>query len=192
MRPHSLLLATALACAPLTATSAQVATRYVGIQAGATTSDLAAGGLSSDARWGITAGLMVGAVTFDYSFVQLEPAWTQVGGGDLRLDYIDVPLLIGAVLPLGDRNTIARLYGGVGIGFKIGCDAGASTFGCGSANSTVWSLPVGLSFIRAFGGSRFVGVDARYAAPLSNSIDLGFVKTRSWQFRGMIAMPLGG
>lgn len=190
-RPLLLLLVTLLLL-PAPA-RAQVATRFVGLTAGATLSDLSAGGASSGSRWGFTAGAVTGAVTFDYSFIQFEPAWTQTGGDDLRLDYLDIPVLIGALVPLGNRSTILRMYGGVGVGFKLGCKAGSVTaFACGSANGTVWTLPVGISLLREVGDSRFIGLDARYAAPLSNSIDLGSVKTRSWQFRGIFAIPIGG
>lgn len=186
-----MLAAAALLTLVVSAAPAQVAERYVGLSGGATLSDLATAGVSGTSRWGGTAGLVAGTVTFDYSFVELSPSWMQSGGEGLRLDYIDVPVLIGALVPLGGRDMIFRLYGGVGIGFKIGCKTdGATTLGCDLAKGSAWSLPVGLSFAKAVSGGKFLGVDARYSAPLSDAFELG-TRVRPWQFRMFFGAPVG-
>jgi len=189
VRLSSLIALSSLALLPAGA-QAQVVSRYVGLTGGATTSSLASGGISSDWRWGGTAGLMLGTVTFDYSFVELAPSWAQMGGGDVRLDYIDVPLLIGGYMPLGGRETIARLYAGVGIGFKVGCNDTAGGVSCTGANGSAWSLPIGLSFARQVSSGKFIGIDGRYLAPLSDAATLG-TRNRSWQFRLMFGSSLG-
>lgn len=190
--PVSRMLAVAaLLALVVSAAPAQVAERYVGLSGGATLSDLANAGVSGASRWGGTAGLVAGTVTFDYSFVELAPSWMQSGGEGLRLDYIDVPVLIGALVPLGGRDMIFRLYGGVGIGFKIGCKTdGATTLGCDLAKGSAWSLPVGISFAKAISGGKFLGVDARYSAPLSDAFEFG-TRVRPWQFRMFFGAPVG-
>ncbi|MDH5197448.1 MAG: porin family protein, partial [Gemmatimonadota bacterium] len=171
--PRRLFVAVMLAT-PLASAQGQVAERYVGLTGGATLSDVSGGGVNGSSRWGGTAGLIAGTVTFDYSFVEIGPSWMQAGGEGLRLDYIDVPILIGALVPIGGRDMMFRLYGGVGIGFKLGCKTpGTTTLACDLAKGTVWSLPVGLAFAKELSGGKFLGVDARYGAPLSDAFEVG-------------------
>jgi hypothetical protein len=172
-----------------TPAEAQFARRYAGISGGATYSNLTNYNLAnSDWRWGATAGLVVGTVTFDYSFVELAPSWTQQGGSGLRIDYVDIPLLIGGLVPVGDRNIVFRMYGGIALGLKISCNLDA----CDAVKGSTWSLPVGVSFARVIGSGRFVGVDGRYAIGLSDALDVLRVTSRSWQFRLLFGLPLGG
>ena len=169
---------------------AQFARRYAGVSGGGTYSNLTNYNVAnSDWRWGATAGVVVGTVTFDYSFVELAPSWTQQGGGDLRIDYVDIPLLIGGLIPVGDRNVVFRMYGGVALGLKVACNLDAV---CDGAKGSVWTLPVGVSFAKVIGSGRFVGVDGRYAIGLSDALDVLDVTSRSWQVRLLFGLPLGG
>ena len=173
-----------------TPAEAQFARRYAGISGGATYSNLTNYNVAnSDWRWGATAGLVLGTVTFDYSFVELAPSWSQQGGSELRIDYVDIPLLIGGLIPVGDRNVIFRMYGGIALGLKVACNLDTI---CDSAKGSVWSLPVGVSFAKVIGSGRFVGVDGRYAIGLSDPLDVLRVTGRSWQFRLLFGLPVGG
>lgn len=185
----SILLPLLVVSAP--AAHGQVAARYVGVAGGATSSDVSSpGGISSDSRWGATAGLVAGTVTFDYSFIELGPSWMQAGGGDLRLDYLDVPLLVGALVPIAGRDMIFRLYGGIGIGFKLGCSAeGAAAIACDLAKGSAWSIPLGASFAKELANGKFIGLDARYGVPLSDAFELG-TRVRPWQFRLLFGTPI--
>jgi hypothetical protein len=168
---------------------AQVAYRYAGFTGGGTYSDLANWNVSNEHRWGGTAGLMIGSTTFDYSFVELSPAWTQMGGGDFRIDYIDIPLLVGGLMPVGGRDMIFRLYGGIGFAFKLSCSEEVL---CETVQGDYWSLPLGLSFMKAAGTGKFFGLDARYTIGLSDTFEVGEMTNRSWQFRAFFGLPLGG
>lgn len=178
----------AMVCAAEPA-EAQFARRYAGISGGATYSNLTNySAVNSDWRWGATAGLVIGTVTFDYSFVELAPSWTQQGGSDLRIDYVDIPLLIGGLVPVGGQSVILRMYAGIGLGLKVACNLDT---GCDGVKSSVWSLPVGVSFAKVIGSGRFVGVDGRYAIGLSDALDALSATSRSWQFRLLFGFPLG-
>jgi hypothetical protein len=74
---------------------------------------------------------------------------------------------------------------------KVSCKADLATV-CDAAKSTTWALPVGLSIAHVIGGGRFVGVDARYNIGLSDSFELSDATQRSWQFRAMFGLPMGG
>jgi hypothetical protein len=183
------LVGLVLLCGAAASAHAQVAYRYVGFTGGGTYSDLANWNVSNEHRWGGTAGLMLGTTTFDYSFVELSPAWTQMGGGDFRIDYIDIPLLVGGLMPIGGRDMIFRLYGGIGFAFKISCSEEVL---CETVQGDMWTLPIGLSFMKAAGTGKFFGLDARYAIGLSDTFEVGEMTNRSWQFRAFFGLPLGG
>ena len=190
-RKSSLIVAI-LAVAAVAPAHAQIAHYYAGLTGGATygkiTNDV---DLNTDWRWGGTAGLMAGWVTSKYNYVELGPSWSQMGGGAVRLDYVDIPVSSGVLLPLGDRNTILRGYLGVTLSFKVGCTAEVATV-CDAAKSTFWALPIGVSFIRVLGGGRFLGVDTRFTPfPLYHVFNETRAVQRSWQFRALFGMPLG-
>jgi hypothetical protein len=169
---------------------AQVARRYAGITGGATYSSITNyGGVDTDWRWGGTAGVFGGVTTFDYSFIEFAPSWAQMGGGDARIDYIEFPLLLGGAVPMGNRDALFRLYAGVGINVKLSCDA---VVDCDAVSSTMWTLPLGISFAKAVGNGRFIGVDARYYLGLSDSFEVFEATQRAWRFGAFFGLPLGG
>jgi len=171
--------------------SAQFAHRYAALTGGGTYNSITDYNVTSDWRWGGTAGIAAGVVTFDYSYVELAPAWTQLGGGDARIDYVDIPLMLGGLLPLGSRDMIGRLYGGVSLALKVSCKYETQAV-CDAVKGSTWGLPVGISLARVMGGGRFVGVDARYNIGLSDVFELTQATQRSWQFRALFGLPLGG
>ena len=95
------------------------------IVGGASLSDIGGDfGSTTKTRWGGTAGLLLGYNTWRTA-IALEANWIQKGGGDTRLDYIEVPLTLGAVGAAGDGSMRGRLYTGVSVGFKISCSSDA-------------------------------------------------------------------
>jgi len=181
--------AVVLAVAAPQPASAQFARHYAAFTVGATYSDLTDYLFTLGWRWGATAGLMAGVVTFDYSFLEIAPSWTRVGGGEIRLDDLDIPVLLGGILPLaGPRNRI-RVYGGLSLSVRVGCAAGALG-ACDVDRGTAWSVPVGVSFIRLVRGGHFAGVDVRYALGFTEVFEVTDATQRSWQFRAMFGLPL--
>ena len=96
------------------------------IVGGATLSDFGGDfGGTSGSRWGGTAGLLLGYNTWRTS-ITLESDWVQKGGEDTRLDYIELPLTVGAIAVTGGGAMRARIYSGISFGFKVSCDSTAS------------------------------------------------------------------
>lgn len=191
-RKSSLIVAI-LAVAAVAPAHAQIAHYYAGLTGGATygkiTNDV---DLNTDWRWGGTAGLMAGWVTSKFHFVELAPSWTQMGGGNVRIDYVDIPLNSGVLLPLGDHNTLLRAYMGIVLSLKVSCTADVAAV-CDAAKGTFWAWPLGVSVVRVLGGGRFVGVDTRYAPlPIYHAFEGSDAVQRSWQFRALFGLPLGG
>ena len=189
----SSLIAAILALAAVAPADAQIAHWYAGLTGGATYSNIKDySAINSDWRWGGTAGLMAGWVTSKFHFVELTPSWTQMGGGNVRLDYVDIPVMSGLLLPLGDRSTLLRAYMGLTLSFKVSCTADVAAV-CDAAKGTFWAWPLGVSVVRVLGGGRFVGVDTRYAPfPIYHAFDGSDAVQRSWQFRALFGLPLGG
>ena len=192
VRKSSLIVAI-LALAAVAPAHAQIAHYYAGLTGGATygniTNNLA---INSDWRWGGTAGLMAGWVTSKYNFVELTPSWSQMGGGEVRIDYVDIPVMSGVLLPLGNRNTLLRAYMGLTLSLKVGCTAEVATV-CDAAKGSFWAWPLGVSVVRVLGGGRFVGVDTRYAPfPIYHAFEGSDAVQRSWQFRALVGLPVGG
>jgi hypothetical protein len=76
--------------------------KFFGVTAGATLSDYTDyWGFDTHDRWGFTAGFIAGIRTANWMAISLEPSYTQMGGGDLRADYIEVPLTFGGVARSG-------------------------------------------------------------------------------------------
>lgn len=182
-----LFLAAAAPPAPVNAQYSFGPKAIVGLSGGATLTDLAGVGSSSSSRWGGIAGLLYGMRTTSGTGAMLEVNWSQQGGGDTRLDYISVPLTFGATTGRGMGRV--RPYVGIGVDFKIGCSAPANV--CTFANGSQWMLPLGITFGKATPTGRFVGLDVRYAAPLSHAFDNSSIVNRSWQFKVILAKPAG-
>jgi hypothetical protein len=186
VRVTSLLVAVVLA----TATSGAAQVPFVTLSGGATVGDLVGGGTSTASRWGGAAGVSVGLRTWNYFVTQLEANWVQKGGGDTRLDYIELPLLIGGVARAAN-GIGARLYTGIGIAFPVACSS-TSTFACDSKKGTEWAWPVGLQVGRWSSQDRFVALDVRYSIGISDAFDVSLAANRSWQFRAYVGFPIGG
>jgi hypothetical protein len=164
-------------------------TTFGAIAGGATLSDMGGDfGGTSRSRWGGTAGLLLGYNAWRTA-VTLEANWTQKGGGDTRLDYIELPLTIGAVAVTGDGAMRARIYSGISLGFKVSCSS--EDVPCDDASGTDWGWPFGLQVARTTETGSFFGLDVRYSVALSDAFDALDVYNRPWQFRLMFGKLLG-
>jgi len=163
--------------------------QFVGLTGGATLSDF--GNIASSSRWGGTAGVTLGYRTFNWSVVNLEGSWVQRGDENIRLDYIDVPLLVGGVARTGGGDIRTRFYGGIDVAFKISCNATTDRFSCDNVRGTQWFLPFGLMVGRWTRGGTFVAVDVRYLLGLSDVFELSTVYSRGWQFKLQVGRSVG-
>ena len=191
---RALLLVLSIASAPAMAVAQGPGSRFAAVVGGATLSDMAGLASTSDSRWGATAGLLFGVNTWKTA-ITLEGNYIQKGGGDTRLDYIEVPLTLGAVVPAGGAGRV-RVYGGASVGFKVSCDSDINLVGttsiCDTAEGTEWGLPLGVQFGRAApSGGSFFAFDIRYTFALSDAFENTDVYNRPWQFRLMFGKVLG-
>jgi Outer membrane protein beta-barrel domain len=191
IRSFSLAVAT---IAVVAVTPAQAQKQFVGITGGATVGDF--GSVSSNSRWGGTAGITLGYRNFNWSVVNIEGLWVQRGAEGLRLDYIEVPLLIGGVARVGSSGDFrSRFYGGIQVAFKINCSASTSgpslAPSCATANSTVWGLPFGVQLGRWKPNGSFVALDVRYMLGLSNAFSTSNAYNRGWMFKLVFGKSIG-
>jgi len=162
---------------------------FVGISAGATLGDLNGGSVDTETRWGGTAGLQFGYRTSNATLISLEANWIQKGGGNVRLDYIEVPLFVGAGFMTNNGLGI-RVYGGVDAAFKIGCTSDSPLLACDRVRTPEWSLPFGVSFLRFLDSGKFIGLDIRYTWPISDAFETSIAKNRTWVFKAMFGLPI--
>lgn len=191
IRRFSLAVAT---IAVVVVTPAHAQKQFVGITGGATVGDF--GSVSSNSRWGGTAGITLGYRNFNWSVVNIEGLWVQRGAEGLRLDYIEVPLLVGGVARVGSSgNFRSRFYGGIQVAFKIGCSASTSgpilSPSCSNANSTVWGLPFGVQLGRWKPNGTFVALDVRYMLGLTNAFEVTNAYNRGWMFKLIFGKSIG-
>lgn len=171
--------------------------KMIGIQGGATTSDLFGGGVNTNSRWGGTAGIVTAFRASRNTIVTLEGNWVQMGGkgaggiNDTRLDYIEVPLLFGGVYPTYNDGLRFRLYTGIAIQFKVSCKSDDARFNCDRANSPIWAWPFGFMVGRYTESGTFVALDVRYSLGLSDAFSTSFAYNRSWQFRLILGKAMG-
>lgn len=166
--------------------------RFAGLAGGATLTDIAGPGFSTDSRWGATAGLLVGYRRWDYAIGMLELNWIQKGGRAARIDYLEIPMLIGGSTP-GDLGFSARIYTGLSLAIPIGCDPTSTVVDCGNKKSPEFSWPLGVQIGRATGPGRFLGGEVRYFVGLSDVFNtVRSLENRGWQFRLVTTFPLGG
>lgn len=162
---------------------------FVGVSGGATLSDLKGGSMDTETRWGGTAGVMFGYRTTDATLISVEANWIQKGGGEVRLDYIEVPLLVGAGFRT-DNGMGVRVYGGIGAAFKIGCSSDSVLLDCDRTQAPEWSIPVGVTFTRLLASGKFIGLDIRYTAPISDAFETSIAKNRTWVFKVVFGLPI--
>lgn len=125
-----------------------------------------------------------------------------------RLDYLDVPLVVGLRLA-GSGNVTPRLYAGPWIGFEIGCDIAALAAGgevhvdcddpdgLNERKKTDWGVAIGGGLEFNGPGTVILLVDGRYmlglqnldTAPTNENVQ---AKSRSFTIGFGAAIPIGG
>lgn len=188
-RGTALVILALAATAPLNL-NAQRPARFSGVAGGATLSEIAGGFSNSKERWGGTAGIFFGSRMSRNSLMVFEANWTQKGGGEYRLDYLEIPMLIGAVATTRD-GSFARLYTGISLGFKLKCKGPELLNGCDSTHGTEWAWPIGIQLGKGLADRKFVALDARYSLGLSDVVPTSYSVNRSWQLRLILGTPLG-
>ncbi len=188
-------LALALGLVAAAPAEAQIRRAAVGVTAGATVADLEGGFVNSGSRWGFMGGIFGALRTSRNSTVGLEVSYAQKGGKDVaRLDYIDIPLTVGAVIPTDNDRLNFNFYTGIGLGIKVSCNeeaGGLVSNPCDRAKGTEWTWPVGLAFIARTGNGKYFGLDARYSIGISDALENSAIRNRSWQFRALFGVPMG-
>lgn len=175
-----------LAAAPA---SAQQNAVLAGVSGGGSQSELYGGRINTDYRWGGTAGVFAMWHIADNRVLGLEVNWIQKGGRDgARVDYIEIPFLIGAVVPTAGGNVRFRAYTGIDLAFEIGCSSEVTRFNCDQVKSTEWSWPVGLTIGRFTPSGRFFGIDVRYMWGLSDAFDTSVQTNRGFVFKMVFGM----
>jgi hypothetical protein len=189
------LLVLALGLCVATPASAQRAKSIVGISAGATTSDIEGGFINTSSQWGFIGGIFGTFRTSYNSMVGLEANYVQKGGKDLAdLAYIDIPFIIGAVIPTDNDALNFNFYTGIGFGIKVSCseDSGSSlSDACDRAKSTEWTWPLGLAFAVRSASGKYFGLDGRYSIGISDAFEGSGARNRSWQFKALFGIPAG-
>jgi len=188
----ALLLAASLVVA--TPAMGQSRRGTAGVTAGATLGDLQGGVVNTSSRWGFTGGVFGNFRTSRNSTIGLQVNYSQKGGKDLaRLDYIEIPFLVGAVIPTDNDRINFNLYTGIGLAFKVSCstDEGVTSVSCDNAKSTEWAWPIGLGMGVKNANGGMIGLDARYSIGISDAFDGSVARNRSWQFRAFYGVPVG-
>ncbi len=171
-----------------TAVAASAQRTLLAITGGATAGDLYGDAMDTPSRWGGTAGVIVAHQGWNYVITQVEASWLQKGGEGLRLDYIEVPVMIGGVAQTSSGIN-ARFYLGLGVAIPIGCSAtGSSEATCDLDRNIEFALPMGVQVGRSFDGNRFAAIDVRYSWAASDAIKEVRASNRSWQFRMILGV----
>lgn len=153
-------------------------------------------------RTGFTGGVFLDWGAKNLIGFQVGAAYTQKGAeldfgdfvDDLSLAYLEIPAVVKVGLPLGTIKP--SLFGGVGLGFNVSCDAGGDD--CGDdVSGTEWSGIFGAD-VAFYLGSFSIWVDGRYHYGLNDVSDVADgaqfdeLKNRAWSFQAGLGFPLGG
>lgn len=181
-----ILLAVAALVAVPGGLSAQ--SKYFGAVAGANLSDLSDeyGVWDTSDRWGANFGLVLGIRTVNRLAIAFEPAYSQMGGEDIGLDYLETPITFGGLTRTGDATRVG-FYTGLAPAFKLSCEAEQPAGACDNVKGSSWFLPLGMRFYRQTSPGMFLGLDIRYLVPLGSSVDEVTVRQRTWSFRLVLA-----
>jgi hypothetical protein len=118
----------------------------------------------------------------------------------LKLNYVEVPLLLKAVFPLAGSTRVApNIFAGPAIAFRTTCNIKASNGSITAEQScSDAALPVkSTDFILAFGGGLDVGpiaLQVRYDFGLSKIGDVSQaadIKTQAWLLTAGFSIPIG-
>ncbi len=174
-----------------------------GLSLGATSSELLGDDITvrGDARWGFYGGAFGEVIMGEALAVNLGVNYAQKGGRGLigtglleseavevDLKYVELPLLLELMLPLGDTWGLTA-YGGIAAGFNVGCKAslaGASKQSCKDtalgAARTEWGLPVGGGLNYTLANGESVLFEVRYTWGRNDALENASIKTGAWYF----------
>ena len=109
------------------------------------------------------------------------------------LSYIDIPFIVGAIIPTANDALNFNFYTGIGLGIKVGCSETSSSLvdACDLAKGTEWTWPVGLAFAFRTANGKYFGLDGRYSAGISDAFENSSARNRSWQFKALFGVPVG-
>lgn len=164
--------------------------------------------VSGDDKWGFYGGLFGETQISGVLAVSLGVNYTQKGGRgltgtglleserfDLRLNYIELPLLAELMLPLGGTWDLLA-YGGFAAAFNVSCKArlgGGSDQSCKDtalgSGQTEWGAPVGGGLFYTLGNGEMVVFEARYTWGLNDAVANANVRNRTWQFLIRLVKP---
>jgi hypothetical protein len=135
-------------------------------------------------------------------FIQPEVLYSSKGSKSddvaLKVDYLEVPVLLGAAFPLSNSALKPMVFAGPSVGFKLSCDEAG--FDCSDEVKSV-------DFALVFGGgiqyalsSVVLFLDGRYNLGLTNVAEVEEIveefdfsaKNRTWQFMAGVGFPVGG
>jgi hypothetical protein len=157
---------------------------------------------SADSRTAFVGGAFaqfgLGSPWFIQPEVLYSSKGTKEGDVSLKVDYLEVPVLIGAAFPLSNSALKPMVFAGPSVGFKLSCDEGG--FDCSDGVKSV-------DFGVVFGGgleyalsSVVLFLDGRYNLGLTDVVDTEEIveefdisaKNRTWQFMAGLGFPVGG
>ena len=147
-------------------------------------------------------GFQLGASYTTKGF-DLETGVAGVSGG-VKITYVEVPLLAVLTIPTGPASSVSpRIFGGVAVGFKAGCDVVASSMGVSASVPCDLGGGATIKTVDAramFGGGLMIGagpisvvLDAAYALGLMNIDDTGGpdkLKNKNFSFSIGVVFPL--
>ena len=174
-----------------------------GLSLGATASDLYGDFITvrGDTKWGFYAGAFGEALVGDVLALNLGVNYTQKGGRglagtglldservELDLNYVELPLLVEIILPLGATWGLMA-YGGIAAAFNVGCKAsigGGSKESCKDtalgAATTEWGLPVGGGLNYTLANGEAVVFEVRYTWGQNDAVANANIKNGTWYF----------
>ena len=156
---------------------------------------------SADSRTGFVGGAFAQFGLGSPLFIRPEVLYSSKGSESsddfetftLALDYLEVPVLIGAAFPLENSALKPQVFAGPAVGFLLSCDSGGT-----DCKDEAKSVDFGLVF---GGGLEFalenlsLYFDGRYNLGLTNLDDSGeedfSAKNRVWQFMAGVGFPVG-
>jgi hypothetical protein len=157
---------------------------------------------SADSRTGFVGGAFAQFGLGSPLFLQPEVLYSSKGSEasdeiedfTLSLDYLEVPILVGAAFPIENSAVKPMIFAGPSVGFLLSCDSDGS-----DCKDEAKSVDFGLVF---GGGIQFalenlnLILDGRYNLGLTNIDDTGeadiSLKNRAWQFMAGVGFPVGG
>lgn len=183
--------------------SAALGQSRAGLSLGATASNLSGDFIKvqGDTKWGFIGGVFGEALFGDALALNLAVNYTQKGGSgltgtglldsekfELDLNYIELPLLVELMLPLGATWGITA-YGGIAAAFNLDCKAslgGGSKESCKDtalgAAKIEWGIPVGGGINYTLANGESVLFEVRYTWGQNDAVANANIRNEAWYF----------